>query len=147
MIPGWDRALRTMVVGERAVFRVEPQLAYGETGIPTLVDPNSPVEFDIQLLDVQPPTLNIDFDSIAMADNTPVRTHREELKNNSPRIIVLGYVFGSIGSHKLLYMCACFLIVCLNPIVAHSIGDCGRLRATVASKSWCGTKRRIRRIH
>jgi FKBP-type peptidyl-prolyl cis-trans isomerase len=72
MIPGWDRALRSMVVGERAVFRVNADLAYGSAGIPTLVPPESPVELDVELLDVQPPTLNIDFDSIAMADNTPV---------------------------------------------------------------------------
>ena len=73
MIPGWDAALRSMTVGERAVVRVAPELAYGVQGIPSLVPPNSPIELDVELLDVQPPTLNIDFDSIATADNTPVR--------------------------------------------------------------------------
>lgn len=73
MIPGWDKALRSMVVGERAVIRItDPELAYGSSGIPTLVPPNSPIELDVELLDVQEPTLNIDFDSIATADNTPV---------------------------------------------------------------------------
>ncbi|KAG7354691.1 FKBP-type peptidyl-prolyl cis-trans isomerase [Nitzschia inconspicua] len=72
MIPGWDKALRSMSVGERAVIRItDPELAYGTAGIPTLVPPNSPIELDVELLDVQPPTLNIDFDSIANADNTP----------------------------------------------------------------------------
>lgn len=75
MIPGWDQALRSMVVGERAVIRItDPELAYGSSGIPTLIPPNSPIELDVELLDVQEPTLNIDFDSIAMADNTPVGT-------------------------------------------------------------------------
>ena len=74
MIPGWDAALRSMVVGERATVRVAPELAYGSQGIPSLVPPNSPIELDVELLDVQPPTLNIDFDSIATADNTPVRS-------------------------------------------------------------------------
>ncbi len=73
MIPGWDKALRSMTVGERAIVRItDPALAYGSVGIPTLVPPESPIELDILLLDAQPPTLNIDFDSIAMADNTPV---------------------------------------------------------------------------
>lgn len=61
-----------MSVGEQAIVRINPELAYGSTGIPTLVPPNSPVEVSIELLDVQPPTLNIDFDNIANADNTPV---------------------------------------------------------------------------
>jgi FKBP-type peptidyl-prolyl cis-trans isomerase len=72
MISGWDQALKTMTVGEQAIVRIDPELAYGSTGIPTLVPPNSPVEITIELLDVQPPTLNIDFDNIANADNTPV---------------------------------------------------------------------------
>jgi FKBP-type peptidyl-prolyl cis-trans isomerase len=73
MIPGWDKALRSMSVGERAVIRiVDPELAYGSSGIPFLVPPNSPVEMDVELLDVQPSTWKIDFDSLAVADNTPV---------------------------------------------------------------------------
>jgi hypothetical protein len=73
MIPGWDQALRSMSVGERAVIRiVDPELAYGSSGIPSIVPPNSLIEMDVELLDVQPPTWQIDFDSLAMADNTPV---------------------------------------------------------------------------
>jgi FKBP-type peptidyl-prolyl cis-trans isomerase len=73
MIPGWDQALRSMSVGERAVIRiVDPELAYGDTGVPSLVPPNSPIEMDVELFDVQPPTWKIDFDSLALSDNTPV---------------------------------------------------------------------------
>ena len=75
MINGWDYAIRSMEVGERALIRVvdTENLGYGQQGVPPLIKPNQQLEFDITLLDCQPPTLNIDFDSIATLDNTPVR--------------------------------------------------------------------------
>jgi FKBP-type peptidyl-prolyl cis-trans isomerase len=75
MVPGWDAAVRSMQVGERAVVRVvdSEKLGYGSVGVPPLILPGQQLEFDITLLDCQPPTLNIDFDSIATLDNTPVR--------------------------------------------------------------------------
>jgi hypothetical protein len=74
MVVGWEKALRTMSVGERAVIRVtDPSLAYGAAGVPPLIPANAQVEFDLELLDTQPPMTNIDFDSLATADNTPVR--------------------------------------------------------------------------
>jgi hypothetical protein len=77
MVAGWDRAVRTMAVGERATIRVtDPTLGYGSAGVPPLIPPNSVLEFDVQVLDAQEPTLNIDFDTIAMADNTPVSDGR-----------------------------------------------------------------------
>ena len=73
MVSGWEKAIRTMNVGERAIVRVtDPDLGYGTTGVPPLIPANAELEFDIELLDAQPPMANIDFDSIAMADNTPV---------------------------------------------------------------------------
>ena len=78
MVTGWDKALRTMTVGERAIIRVtDPNLGYGVAGVPPLIPSNAELEFDIELLDAQPPMTNIDFDSIAVADNTPVsKKHR-----------------------------------------------------------------------
>jgi hypothetical protein len=74
MILGWEKALRTMSVGERAIVRVtDPDLGYGAAGVPPLIPPNAELEFDIEVLDSQPPMTNIDFDSLATADNTPVR--------------------------------------------------------------------------
>ena len=77
MITGWDYAIRSMEVGERALIRVvdTDNLGYGQQGVPPLIRPNQQLEFDITLLDCQPPTLNIDFDSIATLDNTPVRDY------------------------------------------------------------------------
>lgn len=71
MIPGWDQALRQMRVGERSIVRVPPSLGYGEKGIPGLVPANAQLELDVQVLDAQAANTNIDFDSLANADNTP----------------------------------------------------------------------------
>jgi len=72
MVKGWEKALRTMSVGERAIVRVtDPELGYGSTGVPPLIPPNAQLEFDIEVLDTQLPTANIDFDSLANSDNTP----------------------------------------------------------------------------
>eukprot|EP00339_Tiarina_fusa_P006381 CAMPEP_0117062918 /NCGR_PEP_ID=MMETSP0472-20121206/43879_1 /TAXON_ID=693140 ORGANISM="Tiarina fusus, Strain LIS" /NCGR_SAMPLE_ID=MMETSP0472 /ASSEMBLY_ACC=CAM_ASM_000603 /LENGTH=269 /DNA_ID=CAMNT_0004782329 /DNA_START=65 /DNA_END=871 /DNA_ORIENTATION=+ len=72
MVAGWDKALRSMSVGERAIVRVtDPTLGYGEAGVPPFVPANAQLEFDIELLESQPATANIDFDSLATADNTP----------------------------------------------------------------------------
>jgi hypothetical protein len=74
MVVGWEKALRTMNVGERAIVRLtDPKLGYGMAGVPPLVPSNAVVEFDIELLDSQLPMANIDFDSIANMDSTPVR--------------------------------------------------------------------------
>jgi hypothetical protein len=75
MVIAWEKAIRTMAVGERAIIRVsDPSLGYGAAGVPPLVPPNSELEFDIEILDTQPAMANIDFDSLANADNTPVRS-------------------------------------------------------------------------
>ncbi|CAJ1887853.1 unnamed protein product [Cylindrotheca closterium] len=72
MVAGWDKALRTMSVGERSIVKVtNPELGYGNEGVPDLIPPGAKLEFDIEILEAQPPMQNIDFDSIAMADNTP----------------------------------------------------------------------------
>lgn len=73
MIQGWDKAIRTMRVGERAVVRIsDPSLGYGDAGVPPLVPPNAEIEVDLEILDSQAPMANIDFDDLALADNTPV---------------------------------------------------------------------------
>ena len=73
MVKGWDKALRTMTVGERSIIRItDPEWGYGATGVPPLIPSNAILEFDIEVLDTQLPTTNIDFDSLATADNTPV---------------------------------------------------------------------------
>ena len=73
MIPGWDKAIRTMKIGERAVVRiVDPTLGYGDAGVPPLIPSNAEIEVDLEIIDAQPPMANIDFDNLALADSTPV---------------------------------------------------------------------------
>ncbi|GAX16785.1 hypothetical protein FisN_21Hh233 [Fistulifera solaris] len=72
MIPAWDKALRSMSIGERAVIQVtDPALGYGAAGVTDVVPPNAVLELDLYVTSAQPATANIDFDSLAMADNTP----------------------------------------------------------------------------
>lgn len=72
MIPAWDKALRSMSIGERAVIQVtDPSLGYGTAGVTDVVPPNAVLELDLYVTSAQPATANIDFDSLAMADNTP----------------------------------------------------------------------------
>jgi len=72
MVDGWEKAVRTMRIGERSIVRItNPELAYGAAGVPPLIPPNAPVEFDLKILDSQPAAMNIDFDTLAMAENIP----------------------------------------------------------------------------
>ena len=74
MVPGWEKAIRSMEVGERAIVRVtDPALGYGPAGVPPIIPPNAQLEFDIEILSTQPAMSNFDFDSLANSDNTPVR--------------------------------------------------------------------------
>lgn len=75
MIDGWEKAIRTMNVGERAVVRItNPDLGYGETGVPPLIPANAEIELDLEILDAQPPLDAINFDTLAMSQDMTPRT-------------------------------------------------------------------------
>lgn len=81
MVPGWDAALRSMAVGERAVVRLtDPSLGYDARALESLkalgIQGSSQLEFDIAVQTVQPAKqaadiFDMDFDAMALADNTP----------------------------------------------------------------------------
>jgi hypothetical protein len=98
MIAAWDKALRSMSIGERAVIRVkDPSFGYGTAGFPPLVPPNAELEFDVEVLDAQPAMANIDFDSLATADNTPVSSVQNQATQMMGYIIY--YIMPSLHSY------------------------------------------------
>uniref|UniRef100_A0A7S2I8Q8 peptidylprolyl isomerase n=1 Tax=Helicotheca tamesis TaxID=374047 RepID=A0A7S2I8Q8_9STRA len=52
MIEGWELALLSMNVGERATIRISDpnKFGYGEAGVPPIVPPNAPIEMDMEIL-------------------------------------------------------------------------------------------------
>lgn len=102
MVKGWEKALRTMTVGERAIIRVtDPELGYGAVGVPPFVPPNAQLEFDIEVLDAQLPNMNIDFDSLANADNTPVSKIQCIAESSWSRVPRISFI--SISWYELCY--------------------------------------------
>lgn len=73
MIAGWDPAVRSMRVGERSLVKITnpDTFGYGEVGVYPVVPSNADLELDLEILDSQAATANIDFDSLAEADATP----------------------------------------------------------------------------
>ena len=53
VIQGWDRGVQGMKVGGVRKLVIPSNLAYGEAGSLPVIPPNSPLDFDIELLDVQ----------------------------------------------------------------------------------------------
>lgn len=50
MIKGWDEGIKSMKKGEKAIFTIPPELAYGDLGSPPAIPPNSILQFDVELL-------------------------------------------------------------------------------------------------
>ena len=50
VIKGWDIGVATMKPGERAVFTIGPEYAYGEKGHPPKIPPNATLIFTIELV-------------------------------------------------------------------------------------------------
>lgn len=51
VIEGWDVAVKTMKRGEISSFKIDSSLAYGESGSPPAIPPNSTLQFEIELFD------------------------------------------------------------------------------------------------
>jgi len=52
VIPGWDKGIVGMKVGERRVLQIAPELAYGTNGYPPVIPPNSVLLFQIELVNI-----------------------------------------------------------------------------------------------
>lgn len=52
VIEGWDIGVRGMKVGGKRILVVPPQMAYGEKGAGGVIPPNTPLKFEVELLEV-----------------------------------------------------------------------------------------------
>ena len=53
VIPGWDEGVMLMPKGSKYTFLIPSSLAYGEQGVPGNIPPNSPLVFDVELIDIK----------------------------------------------------------------------------------------------
>lgn len=53
VIPGWSEALQLMAVGSKYRVVIPADLAYGEAGAPPVIQPNSVLVFEINLLGIE----------------------------------------------------------------------------------------------
>eukprot|EP01069_Polyplicarium_translucidae_P000411 Polyplicarium_translucidae@DN1230_c0_g1_i1.p1 len=54
VIKGWEVAVATMSIGERALVTIQPDYAYGEKGFPPKIPANATLKFDMELLSAAP---------------------------------------------------------------------------------------------
>ncbi|NP_001087151.1 FKBP prolyl isomerase 1A S homeolog isoform X1 [Xenopus laevis] len=53
VIRGWEEGVAQMSVGQRARLVCSPDYAYGATGHPGIIPPNSTLTFDVELLKLE----------------------------------------------------------------------------------------------
>lgn len=53
VIPGWGEALKLMDVGSHFKLAIPSSLAYGEQGAPPVIEPNSVLLFDVELIAIE----------------------------------------------------------------------------------------------
>jgi FKBP-type peptidyl-prolyl cis-trans isomerase len=54
VIPGWSEVLQLMKEGASYRVVIPSSLAYGEQGVPPMIEPNSVLVFDVDLLSIEP---------------------------------------------------------------------------------------------
>lgn len=53
VIPGWEKGVDGMKVGERRRLSIPSAMAYGEKGVGSVIPPNAPLVFEVELLSVE----------------------------------------------------------------------------------------------
>jgi len=54
VIRGWDEGVLTMSIGEKAVLHISADYGYGSTGVPGYIPPHSALDFEVELLEINP---------------------------------------------------------------------------------------------
>jgi len=53
-IKGWDEGVLQLTRGSKAILKVSPDYAYGTRGFPPVIPPNAALEFEVELLEIEP---------------------------------------------------------------------------------------------
>lgn len=59
VIPGWDKGVVGMKVGDKKTLVIAPEDAYGEAGAGGVIPPNATLTFEIEVLDITSGTVNV----------------------------------------------------------------------------------------
>jgi FKBP-type peptidyl-prolyl cis-trans isomerase len=53
VIPGWDKGIVGMKVGEKKSLKILPEDAYGATGVGGIIPPNATINFEVELVAIK----------------------------------------------------------------------------------------------
>ena len=56
MIPGFLEALNLMTYGDKAIFLIPSNLAYGERGAGGVIPPNATLAFEVEMIEIKAET-------------------------------------------------------------------------------------------